>query len=86
VSAYTSSAASCYLLDVQSGIGRVTQGAPADLVIFDPSCTWRFTPEESASRSENSLFLGTEFRGGVEMVLVDGRVVVEQRKLGGKER
>ncbi|HEX7713173.1 MAG TPA: dihydroorotase [Bacillota bacterium] len=52
--------------------GRLRPGDPADLMIFDPDCTWTVKPEDLTSRSRNNPFVGRELRGRVERVWVDG--------------
>lgn len=53
--------------------GRLAEGAPADLVIFDPDEQW--TVEEFASKSSNSPFLGETLTGKVKFTICEGRIV-----------
>lgn len=53
--------------------GRLSQGAPADLVLFDPDEAW--TPEHYASLSSNSPFTGWELYGKVKMTLCSGELI-----------
>jgi dihydroorotase len=57
----------------EAGVLRV--GAPADVVVFDPSEEWTFTASESKSKSKNSPFIGKRLQGRVQYTIVDGRVV-----------
>lgn len=57
------------------GAGSLASGAPADLCILDPDASWTLAPERMYSRGRNTPFAGTELRGRVEAVLVDGRRV-----------
>ena len=50
--------------------GEIREGAPADLVLFDPEEEW--TPAEYASRSENSPFTGWKLYGRVKMTICGG--------------
>ncbi len=50
----------------------VAQGAPANLVVFDPKELWTYGPPRS--RSSNSPFLGTELLGRVKTTISAGRV------------
>ncbi|HKZ75324.1 MAG TPA: dihydroorotase, partial [Actinomycetota bacterium] len=59
--------------------GPIEPGRPANLVVFDPAAAWVVEPP-FASRSRNSAFLGTTFRGKVihtmyrgDLVVVDGK-------------
>lgn len=52
---------------------RVEPGAPADLVVFDPSATW--TASVFRSRSENSPWRGATMAGRVRLTVVGGRTV-----------
>ncbi len=58
------------------GHGRVAEGRPANLVVFDPSAAWRVDPERSYSRSKNTPFKGRELRGRVVHVFRAGRQTV----------
>jgi dihydroorotase len=53
----------------------VEPGAPANLVLFDPSRRW--TPRLFASKSQNSPFIGTELVGKVMATIHEGRVSYE---------
>ena len=58
-------------------IGRIEEGARADLAIFDPKKTWKVREEEFLSRSTNSPFIGWELPGKVEWTIAGGRVVYQ---------
>jgi dihydroorotase len=64
------------ILGVRSG--RLAAGAPADLVLFDPSAPFRVAPETLKSQGKNTPFLGYELAGQVRYTLVEGNVVYEQ--------
>lgn len=55
--------------------GRLSQGVPADLVLFDPDEAW--TPEHYASLSSNSPFTGWELYGKVKMTLCSGELIYQ---------
>ncbi len=61
------------VLGVKSG--RLEPGAPADIVIFDPSEPFRVVPEALRSQGKNTPFMGYELTGRVRHTLVDGREV-----------
>ncbi len=53
--------------------GRLEEGAPADLVIFDEKERW--TVDKFASKAENSPFIGAELEGKVKYTICGGRIV-----------
>lgn len=55
--------------------GRLTPGAPADLVLFDPDRASRVDAEALVSRTKNSPFDGRGIQGRVERTVIDGRCV-----------
>jgi dihydroorotase len=57
--------------------GTLSVGAPADVVIFNPACSWRVEPERLRSKSKNTPFGGWELTGKVMLTMVGGRVVYE---------
>lgn len=57
--------------------GRIADGAPADLVVFDPEAPWRVSAQTLKSQGRNSPFLGLELAGRVRATVVAGRVVYE---------
>ncbi len=58
-------------------VGRLAPGAPADLVMVDPSIPWVLDAHDLHSRSKNSPFDGARFEGRVLRTLVAGRQVYE---------
>ncbi|MGQ0701765.1 MAG: dihydroorotase [Gemmatimonadales bacterium] len=63
----------------QLGGGTLAIGAPADVVVFDPSRRWVFRKEALRSLSANSPFLGETMVGQVDLTLVGGRIVFDIR-------
>ena len=63
------------------GFGRqghlVSEGSPANLVVFDPTTPW--TPRAFVSKAENSPFLGMELRGRVLATIFEGRMTYDAR-------
>jgi dihydroorotase len=55
--------------------GRLARGAPADLVLFDPTRAWVVDEDRFLSKSKNSPFGGRPVQGRVLRTLVDGRTV-----------
>ncbi len=52
--------------------GTLKPGAPADIVVFDPSEVWRAEPGQFASRAANTPLMGMELRGRAKMTFVGG--------------
>lgn len=55
--------------------GRLAEGAPADLMLFDPGTPWKCEREDLTTRSTNSPFDGRLMQGRVMRTLVGGREV-----------
>lgn len=55
--------------------GKLIEGGPADVCIFDPSAAWTVSEKDLVSKSRNSPFLGMPVQGRVRYTLVDGKVV-----------
>jgi dihydroorotase len=58
--------------------GRLAPGAPADLVLFDPSAPLKVAPDTLKSQGKNTPFLGYELAGRVRYTVVAGNVVYGQ--------
>ncbi len=58
--------------------GRIAIGAPADLILFDPSKPWVCDRDHLLSRSKNSPFDGRRLQGRVMRTLVGGQTVFER--------
>ena len=71
VQLFTSDASGCLGLDR----GRLRAGGAADITIFSTERKWTFNVNKSLSKSRNSPFDGTEFRGGPTATIVSGKVV-----------
>ena len=52
--------------------GRLREGGPADLALFDPEETWTVEEEEFHSKSKNSAFIGHTLTGRVNHTIIDG--------------
>lgn len=57
--------------------GRLTVGAPADLIRFDPDEPFVLVPDTLRSRCRNTPFEGSRLEGRVKLTVVAGRVVHE---------
>lgn len=58
-------------------VGRIAEGEPADLCLYDPDTPWWLQAESMRSRGRNSPFLGWEFTGQVRMTLLGGRIIFD---------
>jgi dihydroorotase len=57
--------------------GKLTIGAAADVVVFDPVRPWRVDAAKLQSKSKNSPFDGWELKSKVVMTLVGGKIVYD---------
>ena len=64
------------------GLGRLVEGAPADLCIFDAQARWTVTRESLRSQGRNSPFLGRERRGRPRYTVIDGHIDFEAPTAG----
>ena len=55
--------------------GRLSVGAPADLIIVDPDYPWVVKEKDIVSRSHNTAFEGAKLQGAVMQTFVAGRSV-----------
>jgi dihydroorotase len=55
--------------------GTLGAGARADVTILDPEFVWTFDVSRSRSKSRNTPFNGSQFRGAAVATIVDGRIV-----------
>ncbi len=58
--------------------GTLAIGAPADVVVFDPSRRWLVEARDLHSKSANSPYLGQTLVGQADLTTVGGRVVFER--------
>ena len=61
----------------RSAAPGLTEGAPADLVVFDRSAAWRVEPGNLASKGKNSPLLGMELPGRILLTVAGGRIAYE---------
>ena len=60
---------------LQLEAGRLSEGAAADLTLFDPDRPWKITETGLTSLAKNTAFEGRLVQGRVLMTMVDGRIV-----------
>ena len=58
--------------------GPIAPGAPANLVVFDPTAAWIVEPEKLASKSKNTPFAGRALKGKVVHTMLRGRFTVRE--------
>lgn len=56
--------------------GRITEGGPADLVLFDPDKKWT-VEDHFYSKANNSPFIGMELTGKVQYTICGGKIVYQ---------
>lgn len=61
--------------------GRLEEGLPADLVLFDPQREEEVTEAGLVSKGKNTPFLGWKLQGWPVTTIVGGRLVMQDRKL-----
>jgi dihydroorotase len=60
-----------------AGIGAITEGGPADIVLLDPQAEWMVEAVRFASKGKNTPLDGVTLRGAVVTTIAGGRVVHE---------
>ncbi|MEK6705800.1 MAG: dihydroorotase [Bdellovibrionota bacterium] len=61
------------LLNLNSG--TLKPGSEGDITIIDPDKTWKFSDNDILSKSNNSPFIGWEFKGQVKHTIIGGELV-----------
>jgi dihydroorotase len=61
-------------------------GDAATLTIFDPSTSWRVTPEVLASKGKNTPLMGQEMRGQIMLTMIKGQIVFRRDSFGVASR
>jgi dihydroorotase len=59
--------------------GTLSQGASADICVFDPDRYWKVEPRALKSQGKNTPFIGLEVKGKVRYTLVEGQIVYEEK-------
>ncbi|HHI88565.1 MAG TPA: dihydroorotase [Hellea balneolensis] len=59
--------------------GRLAEGAPADLVLFDPGAPWKCDSDALLSKSENTPFDDRLMQGKAVLTIVEGKIVFDSR-------
>jgi len=66
------------LLGIDSG--TISEGAPADIIIFDPDREWTVDSASFVSKGKNTPFHGWTLRGKNLFTMVDGKIVFNELK------
>ena len=61
--------------------GTLTEGADADICLFDPEEKWRYDAKAGFSKSSNSPWTGQILTGRVKTTIVGGRIVFDSGKI-----
>ncbi|MDR1283018.1 MAG: dihydroorotase [Opitutaceae bacterium] len=69
------------IVNLPPGTGTLAEGAPADLVLFDPDEEWHYDSAQGLSKSGNSPWHGQKLRGRVKATYVDGKPVYDGKKI-----
>lgn len=77
IEALTTGPASVLNGQVRRGRAALTEGEPADLVVFDRSATWTVTETSLRSKGKNSPLLGRDLSGQVLLTVAGGRLAYE---------
>jgi dihydroorotase len=59
-------------------VGRLTPGAAADVVVFDPAARWTVAASALASQGKHTPFLGYELTGQVKATIVAGHIAFQR--------
>ena len=65
------------VLGIEDSFGHISEGAVADIVIFDPEAEWEVKEEEFASKASNTPYIGKVLKGRITHTIVDGKLVYE---------
>lgn len=63
------------------GKGTLSEGADADITLFDPTESWTYTQDIIKSRSHNTPWLERSFKGRVKKTIVSGKLVFDNGKI-----
>jgi dihydropyrimidinase len=64
--------------------GTIAPGSDADIVIFDPTKTWKISQKTHHMNVDYNPYEGREVTGMTETVLSRGRVIIDNGKFTGK--
>ena len=65
------------VLGIEDSFGHISEGAVADIAIFDPEAEWEVKEEEFASKASNTPYIGKVLKGRVTHTIVNGKLMYE---------
>lgn len=65
------------VIGIDECYGHISEGAMADIVVFDPDAEWEVKEEEFASKGSNTPYIGKVLKGRVTHTFVDGNLVYQ---------
>lgn len=65
------------VLGIESDFGKITEGAKADLVLFDANNEWEVDSSKFLSKGHNTPYNGKVLKGRVTHTFVDGKLVYQ---------
>lgn len=69
------------VIGIDNEYGRLTEGAKADIVIFDAGEEWVVQPERFLSKAHNTPYAGKVLKGRVKATIVDGRLCYQNGQI-----
>ena len=80
-----SSTAPARILGLDDQGGPISEGGPANIVVFDPNAEWTVDPSVFASKARNTPFAGHRLKGKVVHTFFEGRRTVTDGRLAQEE-
>ncbi len=65
------------VLKIDDSFGHISEGAVADIAIFDPEAEWEVKEDEFASKATNTPYIGKVLKGRVTDTIVNGKLVYQ---------
>ncbi len=65
------------VLGIDEDYGHLSEGAVADIAIFDPNAEWEVKEDEFASKASNTPYIGKVLKGRVTETIVNGKLVYQ---------
>jgi dihydroorotase len=59
-------------------VGTLRVGAPADITLIDPNCSWRIDPQRFRSKSRNTPFAGRDVKAKAIAAVVGGKLFADE--------
>ncbi len=62
-------------------VGRISEGAQADITVIDPELEWTVDEKEFYTKGSHSPFVGRKLKGKAVLTMVKGKVVMREGKI-----